>query len=66
MDRLKFKNNVDLSKFLLGFIEDKNTFNLNSSFDEFIYVDKYTREISQYGYNGLVCDWIIQGLLERV
>ena len=39
-------------------------FKLNGSFDEFIRVDKFSREIIQYGYNGLIMHWYEEVLLE--
>ena len=62
--RVKINNDVDLSVLLRGFKENENSYDLDSIFDEFISVNKNTREISQYGYNGLLTDWYQQGLLD--
>ena len=64
MDRIKFKDDVDLDVILTGFVNNENAYDLSSPFDEFISVDKKTRHIIECGYNGLVADWIKQGLLE--
>jgi hypothetical protein len=66
MQRIKIKDNVDLSELLKGWGESELSYDLNTPFDEFISVTKTTRVISQYGYNGLVIDWWKQGLLEYV
>lgn len=62
--KIKVKDNVDLSILLKGFKENDNSYDLDSMFDEFISVDKTTREVKQYGYNGLLIDWYQQGLIE--
>lgn len=64
--RLKLKDNIDLKEFLKGFVENEYTYDLDSPFDEFISVNKATREISQHGYMGLLCEWDNQGFIEVI
>ena len=66
MNRIKLKDDVDLNNVLEGFKDNGDYFEMNSQFDEFIRVDKLSREIIQYGYNGLVMHWYERGLLEAV
>lgn len=62
--RIKISDNVNLSILLKGFKENDNSYDLDSMFDEFMSINKNTREIKQYGYNGLLMDWYQQGLIE--
>lgn len=64
--RIKFRDNVDLSKQLSSFKEIEKAYELVGPFGEFCSVNKDTREISQYGYNGLMMNWYTLGLLEEV
>lgn len=64
VDRIKFKDTVSLKDVLKGFDDNENTYDLDSPFDEFVSVDKCTKQITQYGYNILVVEWASQGLLE--
>mgnify|MGYP006883723994 CR=1 FL=1 len=64
--RLKIKDNVDLKEFLKGFTEHEYTYDLDSPFDEYISINKSTREISQYGYMGLIYTWADNGLIENI
>lgn len=64
MNRIKLRDNIDLNSVLEGFKDNGDFFELNGSFDEFIMVNKFSREIIQYGYNGLVMHWYEEGLLE--
>ena len=63
-DTIKFKDNIDLSVWVIGFTETETSYELESPFDEFISVDKCTRVIKQVGYTGPVMDWLYAGLLE--
>jgi len=55
MQRLKLKDDVDLKDLLKRFAENENTYDLDDPiFDEFISVNKITKSISHYGYNGLI------------
>jgi hypothetical protein len=64
--RLKLKDNVNLKEFLKGFVENEYTYDLDSPFDEYISINKSTREISQYGYMGLLYTWADNGLIENI
>lgn len=63
--RIKFKDDVKLQDVLDSFNDKKDAYDMNGPFDEFIIVDKKSREITQYGYFGLVMDWKRQGLIEQ-
>lgn len=61
---LRFKDDIDMKSVLKNFSDSKDSYILNSPFDEFIAVNKIMRAIHQHGYNGLVADWYRQGFIE--
>jgi hypothetical protein len=63
---LRFKDNVDLDVRLGGFRVTTDSYELDSPFDEFISVNKNTRIITQYGYDGMVMGLVMEGLVEEV
>ena len=66
VNNVKFKEHVNLEDLLKGWKDNGDTYGIDSPFDEFISVNKTTREISQYGYNAVVIDWHRQGLIEII
>lgn len=67
---IRFKQDVELSEVCSGRFEDKGDhYEIYvtgiAPTDEFITVNKETREIVQEGFFGLVADWECEGLIEN-
>jgi hypothetical protein len=59
------KDNVNLEILCKNWKENDQSYWLESPFDEYITVNKTTREVFQEGYNGLIWDWYTAGYIEE-
>ena len=67
MKRLIFRNEQEMLNELRGgrFVENETSFDIyDEMFDEFITVDKNSRVITSYGFEGLIYQYIERGLLK--
>ena len=55
---------VNLEELCQGWDKDEEYYHITDSFgEEYCYIDINTRKIDHYGYNGMISDWAIQGLI---
>lgn len=63
----KVKDGVNLKELCRGWEETETEYvRKDELFDEEIAVNKESRRIFHYGFNGLLCGWVEAGYLERV
>lgn len=58
------KENIDLKELCKGWLEYPDRYEINSPFDEFCIIYKEYRIIYQDGYNNMINEWYIRGIIE--
>lgn len=64
MNNVRIKDLNMMSALCKGWKETETYYELTSTMDEYIVVYKQNGDIDQYGYNGLLQDWIYAGYVE--